>query len=597
MYCYRRSGRMEDLEEGRQAYRQASQLALEVNPSEALRAARNWTLWAFERKAWEETLEAYEMVQQALEARLAAQLQREDKTFSIGETRGLAAQAAYAAVQLGRLPEAAALLEAGRAQLLREALERQRSDLHALAGGEYASFYQAYMRAADEVERLQALTFEQRPADWGAQLHQAQAALQNAIAAIRQNVPGFAYFLKPLPFDEIQKQALDAPLVYLAAIEPGGFALVVRPTSEVLFIPLPQLTEKALRNAVNDYLGAYLRWRSDPYNAAARQAWFAALEGTLPWLGEAVMAPLVNALIASGLEAGALVRLIPSGWLGLLPLHAALLPSPAGSPTGVLREGAGGEGGRGKYALDHYTFTYAPSAQALYHAREAAERPADSLLALRYPDEHFQMADHAIQAALALFPADQRTPLLMEQATLEAVKDAFDQHSVLFFFTHGFADFDHPMRSGLLTAGGGRLTLADILSLRSRRARLAALSACETGVSSDLENTDEVVSLPSGLMQSGVPGVVGSLWSVNEVSTAILMSIFFEEWRKNGLTPPQALRRAQQILRDARHDEEARQYFGRYLMPQEIAQDFHVEMLIESFSHPFYWAAFTYTGL
>jgi CHAT domain-containing protein len=57
------------------------------------------------------------------------------------------------------------------------------------------------------------------------------------------------------------------------------------------------------------------------------------------------------------------------------------------------------------------------------------------------------------------------------------------------------------------------------------------------------------------------------------------------------------LRRTQQILRDAQHDEEARQYFVGSLMPQEIAQDFHVEMLIESFSHPFYWAAFTCTGL
>lgn len=297
------------------------------------------------------------------------------------------------------------------------------------------------------------------------------------------------------------------------------------------------------------------------------------------------MAPLVAALQESGLPEGALVRLVPGNLLGLLPLHAAVLPSPSG-------RGAGGEG----HALDHYTFTYAPSAQALYHARAAAERPADSLLAVRYPDKRFQLADQAIAAALDAFPPERTTSLLMDAATKAAILEDFDDHAVLFFFTHGIADFGEPLQSGLQTTDGW-LTLADILSLRGEKARLAVLSACETGVSADIRNTDEVVSLPSGMMQAGIPGVVGSLWTVAESSTAILMSIFFEEWRTHGLTPPQALHRAQQILRNARHDEASRRYFARYLMPTEVAHDLHVEMMIESFAHPFFWAAFTYTGL
>ena len=91
--------------------------------------------------------------------------------------------------------------------------------------------------------------------------------------------------------------------------------------------------------------------------------------------------------------------------------------------------------------------------------------------------------------------------------------------------------------------------------------------------------------------------MVGTLWTVAESSTAILVSIFFEEWRTNGLTPPQALRRAQQVIRDARSEPDARHYFGRFLMPRDVAQGFDQEMMLEDFSHPFYWAAFTYTGL
>jgi hypothetical protein len=318
-------------------------------------------------------------------------------------------------------------------------------------------------------------------------------------------------------------------------------------------------------------------------------AWKRTLGRTVEWLGEAVMGPLVARLYELGLLQDALVRLVPGGWLGLLPLHAARIP-----PSLVPVRSAEG---KGSYALDHFTFVYAPSAQALYHARFMAARAADSLLAVRYPDQSFQLADQAIQAALDVFPPDRRTPLLRQAARKQAVLDAFKEHAVLFFFTHGSADFSQPLESGLLMADGERLTLGDIFDLQSERARLAVLAACETGVPSDLRSVNEVVSLPTGLMQAGVPGVIGSLWSVVESSTAILMSIFFEEWKKNGLTPPEALRHAQQVVRDAQSDLASKRYFERYLMPQHVARDYDVELMIEDFTHPFYWAAFTYTGL
>ena len=273
--------------------------------------------------------------------------------------------------------------------------------------------------------------------------------------------------------------------------------------------------------------------------------------------------------------------LIPTGLLGLLPLHAAWREDPA-APSGR------------RYALDDLLITYAPSAQALQHARAAAARPAETLLAVQYPDPRFQFADQAVEAALDLFA--HRQALRHHQATLEAVREALGDYGVLFFFTHGQADFSEPLRSGLLTTDGW-LTLGDIFDLRAERARLAVLSACETGVPADLKTMDEVISLPGGLMQAGIPGVVGSLWSVAESSTALLMALFFENWRRRGLTPPQALRAAQQTVRDARFDPQARACFEHYLMPPEVAQDLHVEMMIQDYDHPFYWAAFTYTGL
>ena len=98
-----------------------------------------------------------------------------------------------------------------------------------------------------------------------------------------------------------------------------------------------------------------------------------------------------------------------------------------------------------------------------------------------------------------------------------------------------------------------------MLDLRLAAARLAALSACETGIPGT-KLPDEVVGLPTGWLQAGVAGVVASLWSVNDLSTAMLMERFYRLWREDGLAPALALRQAQLWLRDSTNREKA-EYF------------------------------------
>jgi CHAT domain-containing protein len=54
------------------------------------------------------------------------------------------------------------------------------------------------------------------------------------------------------------------------------------------------------------------------------------------------------------------------------------------------------------------------------------------------------------------------------------------------------------------------LTLRDLFDLKLPGIRLAILSVCETGLPGT-QLPDEVVSLPTGLLQAGVAGVVASL--------------------------------------------------------------------------------------
>ncbi len=93
-----------------------------------------------------------------------------------------------------------------------------------------------------------------------------------------------------------------------------------------------------------------------------------------------------------------------------------------------------------------------------------------------------------------------------------------------------------------------------------------------------------------GLLQAGVGGVVASLWPVSDLSTMILLTRFYDFWRKDGLEPAEALRKAQIWLRDS-SKREKREYF------QDMDKEFHEQLLGTDFTHPFHWSAFTYTGV
>ncbi len=130
--------------------------------------------------------------------------------------------------------------------------------------------------------------------------------------------------------------------------------------------------------------------------------------------------------------------------------------------------------------------------------------------------------------------------------------------------------------------------------------RLAILSACATGIPGAVL-PDELVSLPSGMLQAGVAGVVASLWLVDDLSTMLLMTRFYELWQDE-TEPAEALKRAQVWLRNAKGLELA-DACERYIESWHKIPDIYTALRRfknkkESvhFNHPYYWAAFSFTG-
>jgi CHAT domain-containing protein len=114
-------------------------------------------------------------------------------------------------------------------------------------------------------------------------------------------------------------------------------------------------------------------------------------------------------------------------------------------------------------------------------------------------------------------------------------------------------DVSRPLAGALLLGDDVPLSLADVLA-QQLELRLTVLSACETG-RLGTELPDEVVSLPTGLLQAGAAGVIASGWAVPDASTAALMVDFYRRWRQEKRPPGEALAAAQAWLRGTTNGE------------------------------------------
>jgi CHAT domain-containing protein len=89
----------------------------------------------------------------------------------------------------------------------------------------------------------------------------------------------------------------------------------------------------------------------------------------------------------------------------------------------------------------------------------------------------------------------------------------------------------------------GFLRLWDIYNLHLP-ADLVVLSACQTALGKEVKG-EGLVGLTRGFMYAGAPRVIASLWQVDDVATAELMSQFYQGILKGNLSPAAALRAAQ----------------------------------------------------
>jgi CHAT domain-containing protein len=331
------------------------------------------------------------------------------------------------------------------------------------------------------------------------------------------------------------------------------------------------------------------------------------LASLLRFLGDKVMGPVADVLrrsLAPEPPGFYHVTLIPTGRLASLPLHAAPYAVEGGVTT----------------LLDEHVVSFVPSARVMAQCRRvpSPRLTKPTLFAIGNPQPlpapwpPLEFSRFEVEALGAVF--DGRAHLLQEeQCGLAEVDQHLGDAEYLHFSCHGRFDPQQPLKSGMLLRGGEMLRVHDlIVRQRLSSTRLVALSACQTALADFRALPEEVVGLPSAFLQAGVPAVVGALWTVNDLSTALLMARFYALHLRNAgdegdgpLEPAAALRKAQLWLR-AITNEQLAELFDAYRHSasghlREVAREKYRQFTLRDpqerpFENPYYWAAFNLHG-
>ena len=558
-------------------------LSANVGPTEAREASRHLIALAEDRDDVELAADAAERLTAASAAAISTHSRAEDRMSEHSESSTDFRFAAHAMVRAGRLEGAITTLELGRTRELGLLTLTEDIDLEAL------SQLDPSLRA--EVEEL-ASDFR---ADILGTNKGSESDRSERLARIRaalQRTPTFEEAFSPPTLGEVGRVVQpQRPLVYLGSAPKGSFAIIVGKDHdgriELEAVHAPDCTSQAIAylaiglgtdgSVVPSYLAAQLH-RPDLLDAA--------IESLSPLVGEKLLKPLVDSLIRRGVSG---ITLVPTGLLGLMPLHAITWSGTASNPRSL---------------LDSFDVRFAPSARLqLACIQRASMRDGDPIrfVGIANPLPHsdpLEGAELEIELVRRFVPTGDLSILRGEAATKERVLEALPSATHVHFACHGGGRlFDPLFSAGLSLAGETDLSALEVAGLRIP-ARLVVASACETGVTQGYEEIDESLGLASAFLAGGAAGVVSTLWSVVDFPTAIIISKFYEALFQAHKPPAAALREAQLWVRDA--DRSAIDAYASARAPLRALRSRHHSSADPSTAAPYrapsFWAAFVFTG-
>ncbi|MDF0555669.1 CHAT domain-containing protein [Kamptonema sp. UHCC 0994] len=301
--------------------------------------------------------------------------------------------------------------------------------------------------------------------------------------------------------------------------------------------------------------------------------------------------------------------------------------------------------GDNRYLGDKFLIRYAPSCQVLEFCQQ---RPSlgDNLNCGTIEDATGDLPCASFEgeqlAVLYSIPDDRRLKG-RHQATVSNYRELARTVQILHSSHHAQSRLDNPLESTLIL-GDGCITLGQLMTPAWRFPQLSDvfLSCCETGLGLS-EITGDILTFSTAFLSAGARSVISTLWAVDDLATALFSIFYYQEWQQ-GKNRPEAIRQAQVKLRSLTGDTLAASYKAQLteLLKHKLKETdvlrkktkakrdaCSVDSLdyqqwdeeckkydqiggqiyrslqnldkswreLKPFCHPFYWAAFTCTGV
>jgi CHAT domain-containing protein/tetratricopeptide (TPR) repeat protein len=281
-----------------------------------------------------------------------------------------------------------------------------------------------------------------------------------------------------------------------------------------------------------------------------------------------------------------------------------------------------------RYLGDKFLLRYIPSCQVLEFCqqRQALETNLDYGI-VEDAEENLACASFEGEQIASLYDIPRKQRLQgSQEATCQNYRQLIERVQVIHSCHHAQSRLDNPLESRLKLADGS-ITLGQLMTPGWRLPNLyeVFLSCCETGLG-EPSLTDDIFTLATGFLCAGARSVISTLWSVNDLATA-LFSIFYYQQRKQGFNCPEALQKAQIQLRQLKQEDLTEIFKQTEIREKELIRERKkylpgsadysqwerqykttaritkiLNKIRESsekfpFSHPLYWAAFISQGL
>ncbi|MBW4493294.1 MAG: tetratricopeptide repeat protein [Oscillatoria princeps RMCB-10] len=261
-----------------------------------------------------------------------------------------------------------------------------------------------------------------------------------------------------------------------------------------------------------------------------------------------------------------------------------------------------------EYLSDKFRIRIVPSCQILNYCHQRGNLKIENMGIVENATGDLVFTGYECETLATTHKVPKNRRLQYQQATISNYQNLLHQVQVLHSSHHAASNLNNSLES-ILKLFDGDINLARLFTWRFPQLAEVILSCCETNLTLT-PITDDPLSIAAGFLCAGARNVVSTLWSVDDLATALFCILYYEEKRDKSRS--EAIRQAQFKLRNLTGDELYAKYkpqLEAYVDRQQWGENqaeimANVRLRLEflrretlPFVSPHYWSGFVSQGL